>query len=84
MKKLFLTLTALSTLIFFSCASKPEAAGDTENKAPDTELNDKVYDSSEAELSDFYEGTLNINGQDVFVLKIQAIIEKVGKEIAAA
>ncbi|EID85426.1 hypothetical protein MSI_10100 [Treponema sp. JC4] len=55
MKKLFLTLTALSTLIFFSCASKPEAAGDTENKAPDTELNDKVYDSSEAELSEIEE-----------------------------
>ena len=36
------------------------------------------------ELSEFYEGTLNINGQDVFVLKVQDIIQKVGKEIAAA
>ncbi len=55
MKKLFLTLTALSTLIFFSCASKPEGSAETENKAPDTELNDKVYDSSEAELSEIEE-----------------------------
>lgn len=39
---------------------------------------------SEAELSDYYEGTLKVNGHDVFVLKVQAIIEKVGKEIAAA
>ncbi|MCR4579092.1 MAG: chemotaxis protein CheW [Treponema sp.] len=39
---------------------------------------------TEAELSDYYDGTLTINGQDVFVLKVQAIIEKVGKEIAAA
>lgn len=39
---------------------------------------------TEAELSDFYEGTLTINGQDVFLLNVQAIIEKVGKEIAAA
>ncbi len=39
---------------------------------------------SEAELSDYYEGTLKMNGHDVFVLKVQAIIEKVGKEIAAA
>ncbi|MCR4947823.1 MAG: chemotaxis protein CheW [Treponema sp.] len=43
-----------------------------------------VVHFTEAELSDYYEGTLNINGQDVFVLKVQAIIEKVGKEIAAA
>lgn len=43
-----------------------------------------VVHFSEAELSDFYEGTLKINGQEVFVLKVQAIIEKVGKEIAAA
>lgn len=43
-----------------------------------------VVHFSEAELSEFYEGTLNINGQDVFVMNIQAIIEKVGKEIAAA
>jgi len=39
---------------------------------------------TEAELSDYYDGTLTINGQDVFVLKVQAIIDKVGKEIAAA
>ena len=39
---------------------------------------------SETELSDFCEGALNVNGQNVFVLKVQAIIEKVGKEIAAA
>lgn len=45
--------------------------------------NDIVH-FSEAEISDFYEGTLNVNGQEVFVLKVQAIMEKVGKEIAAA
>ena len=39
---------------------------------------------SEAELSDFYEGVLSVNGKEVYVLKVQAIIEKVGKEIAAA
>ena len=39
---------------------------------------------AEEELSDFYDGTLNIDGQDVFVLNVQAVIEKVGKEIAAA
>ena len=38
----------------------------------------------EEELSDYYDGTLTVNGQEVFVLKVQAIIEKVGKEIAAA
>ncbi len=43
-----------------------------------------VVHFTEAELSDYYDGTLNINGQEVFVLKVQAIIEKVGKEIAAA
>ena len=43
-----------------------------------------VVKFSEAELSDFYDGTLNINGQEVFVLNVQSIIEKVGKEIAAA
>ena len=43
-----------------------------------------VVHFSEAELSDYYDGTLNINGQEVFVLNVQAIIEKVGKEIAAA
>ena len=43
-----------------------------------------VIHFSEAELSEFYDGTLKIDGQDVFVLKIQAILEKVGKEIAAA
>ena len=45
--------------------------------------NDVVH-FAEAELSEFYDGTLNIDGQEVFVLKVQAIIEKVGKEIAAA
>ncbi|MCR5063136.1 MAG: chemotaxis protein CheW [Treponema sp.] len=45
--------------------------------------NDIVH-FSEAELSDFYEGTLTINNQDVILLNVQAIIEKVGKEIAAA
>ena len=43
-----------------------------------------VVHFSEAELSDYYDGTLNVDGQEVFVLKVQAIIEKVGKEIAAA
>ena len=39
---------------------------------------------SEPETSEFYEGTLNVEGQDVFVLKVQAIMEKVGKEIASS
>ncbi len=43
-----------------------------------------VVHFSEAELSDFYDGTLKINEKEAFVLKVQAIIEKVGKEIAAA
>ena len=43
-----------------------------------------VVHFAEAELSEFYEGTLTVNGQDVFVLKVQDIIQKVGKEIAAA
>ena len=43
-----------------------------------------VVHFTEAEMSEFYDGTLNIDGQEVFVLKVQAIIEKVGKEIAAA
>ena len=45
--------------------------------------NDIVH-FSDAELSDFYEGTLNINGDDVFVMNVQAIIDKAGKEIASA
>lgn len=45
--------------------------------------NDIVH-FSDSELSDFYEGTLNINGDDVFVMNVQAIIEKAGKEIASA
>ncbi|WP_027727348.1 outer membrane protein assembly factor BamD [Treponema sp. C6A8] len=45
MKKLFLTFTALSTLLFFSCASKPEASQDADTNAP----------ASEAELSDIEE-----------------------------
>ena len=43
-----------------------------------------VVHFAEADLSEFYEGTLTVNGQDVFVLKVQDIIQKVGKEIAAA
>ena len=39
---------------------------------------------SKEELSDYYEGTLKVKNQEVFVLKVQAIIEKVKKEIAAA
>jgi len=39
---------------------------------------------SEPDTSEFYEGTLNVNGKDVFVLKVQAIMEKVGKEIASS
>ena len=39
---------------------------------------------TESELSDYYDGTLKVDGEDVFVMNIQAIIEKVGKEIAAA
>ena len=38
----------------------------------------------ESELSEYYDGTLKVDGEDVFVMNIQAIIEKVGKEIAAA
>ena len=49
-----------------------------------TASEEDVVHFAEAELSDYYDGTLNINGQDVFVLNVQAIIEKVGKEIAAA
>lgn len=43
-----------------------------------------VIHFSEEELSDYYEGTLKVKNQEVFVLKVQAIIEKVKKEIAAA
>ena len=39
---------------------------------------------NEDELSEYYDGTLKVDGEDVFVMNIQAIIEKVGKEIAAA
>lgn len=39
---------------------------------------------NEDELSEYYDGTLMVDGEDVFVMNIQAIIEKVGKEIAAA
>ncbi len=49
-----------------------------------TASNDELVQFSETEMSDFYSGTLSINGEDVFVLKIDAIIQKVGKEIAAA
>ena len=43
-----------------------------------------VIHFSEEELSDYYEGTLKVKNQEVFVLKVQAFIEKVKKEIAAA
>ena len=43
-----------------------------------------VVQFNESELSDYYDGTLKVDGEDVFVMNIQAIIEKVGKEIAAA
>jgi purine-binding chemotaxis protein CheW len=43
-----------------------------------------VVHFNEAELSDYYDGTLKVDGEDVFVMNIQAIIGKVGKEIAAA
>ena len=43
-----------------------------------------VIHFSEDELSAYYEGTLKVKNQEVFVLKVQAIIEKVKKEIAAA
>ena len=49
-----------------------------------TARDEDVIQFSEAELSEFYSGSLKINGQDVFVMNIQAILEKVGKEIAAA
>ena len=39
---------------------------------------------TEEEMSEFYSGTLSVNGKNAFVLKINEIIEKVGKEIAAA
>ena len=43
-----------------------------------------VVQFTEAELSDYYSGTLSINGENAYVLQIDKIIEKVGKEIAAA
>ena len=45
--------------------------------------NDEVR-FTEEKMSDVYSGTLSINGTDVLVLKIDAIIQKVGQEIAAA
>ena len=39
---------------------------------------------NEEEFSEYYDGTLKVDGEEVFVMNIQAIIEKVGKEIAAA
>ncbi len=39
---------------------------------------------TEDEMSEFYSGTLNFSGQDALVLKTDEIIQKVGKEIAAA
>ena len=39
---------------------------------------------TEDEMSEFYAGTLNFSGQDALVLKTDEIIQKVGKEIAAA
>ena len=44
----------------------------------------EVVPFAEEDLSEFYEGTLKVEGQDVFIMNVQAIIEKVGKEIAAA
>ena len=43
-----------------------------------------VVPFAEEDLSEFYAGTLKVDGQDVFIMNVQAIIEKVGKEIAAA
>lgn len=43
-----------------------------------------VVHFNESELSEYYDGTLEVDGEDVFVMNIRAIIEKVGKEIAAA
>ena len=47
-----------------------------------TSTENDIIHFSESELSEFYDGTLNLDSQNVFVMKIQAIIEKVGKEIA--
>ena len=44
----------------------------------------EVVPFAEDDLSEFYAGTLKVEGQDVFIMNVQAIIEKVGKEIAAA
>ena len=49
-----------------------------------TEDVNSVVPFDENELSEFYEGTIKVEGQDVFIMNVQAIIEKVGKEIAAA
>ncbi len=43
-----------------------------------------IVQFADTDLSDYYDGTLTIDGKEVFVLKVQAIIEKVGREIAAA
>ncbi|MCR4735865.1 MAG: chemotaxis protein CheW [Treponema sp.] len=49
-----------------------------------TAKEDDVLHFSESELYDYYDGTINVNGQNVFLLNVQAIIDKVGKEIARA
>ena len=43
-----------------------------------------VVPFAEDDLSEFYDGTLKVEGQNVFIMNVQAIIDKVGKEIAAA
>ena len=45
--------------------------------------NEIVY-FSEEDVTDFYEGTIKISGQEALVMNVKAIIEKVGKEIEAA
>ena len=49
-----------------------------------TEDVNSVVPFDENELSEFYEGTIKVEGQDVYIMNVQAIIEKVGNEIAAA
>ena len=49
-----------------------------------TAAEEDVVPFTETELSEFYDGTLTVNGKEVFVLKIETVIEKVGKEIATS
>ena len=39
---------------------------------------------SEEDVTEFYDGTIKFSGQEVLVMNVKAIIEKVGKEIEAA